>query len=323
MPGRKYQSVTLSSAEGYRFGFNGQEKSPEIAQNITTAEFWQYDARIARRWNVDPVIKEYESPYAALSGNPIWLMDQNGADTTLPRAGTGRRESITLPDGVDNIEVYYNNEYTIDGGKQRVNVYNGELRSFKHYILGTFNASWYIYEPGVSPTFAGYRNEKGETFDEAVKKFNVRVALEYDLDRFHNWINDPINQVTLIALPLQISRSQLNSGSSSAGNPTVVLKQAVIEESELLVQTELRAVTTQNVFIVTTEGVVLPKGAKIPSEFVQNPFRNSSFGVFEAGKFVEKVRVDPATPAGIKGPNFSHFHLNGKSKHLINNWPWW
>ncbi|MFN5850160.1 MAG: HNH endonuclease [Chitinophagales bacterium] len=43
-----------------------------------TAKFWQYDARIGRRWNVDPVDKEWESPYLANSGNPIWYTDPDG-----------------------------------------------------------------------------------------------------------------------------------------------------------------------------------------------------------------------------------------------------
>jgi hypothetical protein len=82
--------------------------------------------------------------------------------------------------------------------------------------------------------------------------------------------------------------------------------------------------TTQGdkVFLVTKEGVVLPKGAKIPKEFVESPFRSSNYGIFKDGKFIEKLRIDPPTPAGMKGPNFSHYHLNGKSKHLTKNWPW-
>jgi hypothetical protein len=37
----------------YRYGFNGQEKSDEIAGegNHNTAEFWEYDTRTGRRWN--------------------------------------------------------------------------------------------------------------------------------------------------------------------------------------------------------------------------------------------------------------------------------
>ena len=78
----------------------------------------------------------------------------------------------------------------------------------------------------------------------------------------------------------------------------------------------------KNVFTVTKEGVVLPKGAKIPSEFIENTSRGASFGVKE-GRFIEKVRIDPGTPPGFKGPNESHFHLNNKG-HIFdpNKWPW-
>ena len=36
------------------------------------------------------------------------------------------------------------------------------------------------------------------------------------------------------------------------------------------------------------------------------------------------LRIDGGTPSGYKGPNVSHFHLNGKKEHIfnINRWPW-
>ena len=70
---------TYSNSE-YRYGFQGQEQSDELDQNGNsyTAEFWQYDAVIGRRWNVDPVDKEWESGYATLNNNPISMIDING-----------------------------------------------------------------------------------------------------------------------------------------------------------------------------------------------------------------------------------------------------
>ncbi len=67
----------------YRYGAQGQEKDDEIKGegNSYTAEFWQYDSRLGRRWNVDPVVKEHESPYVAFANNPIWFVDPSGADT--------------------------------------------------------------------------------------------------------------------------------------------------------------------------------------------------------------------------------------------------
>lgn len=44
----------------------------------------------------------------------------------------------------------------------------------------------------------------------------------------------------------------------------------------------------------------------------------------ENGKFVEKLRIDPATPVNMKGPGVSHFHLDGGKEHIfdISRWPY-
>jgi len=75
MPGRQYNAVT-----GYRYGFNGKEKSDEIAGegNSYTAEFWQYDSRIGRRWNLDPKPIAGISRYSTFANNPIWYSDIKG-----------------------------------------------------------------------------------------------------------------------------------------------------------------------------------------------------------------------------------------------------
>jgi hypothetical protein len=75
MPGRNYQS-----SSGYRYGMNGQEADKEIFEGAYTAEYWEYDSRTGRRWNRDPVVKYFESPYACFSDNPIYYTDINGDD---------------------------------------------------------------------------------------------------------------------------------------------------------------------------------------------------------------------------------------------------
>jgi len=92
MEGRTYEGSK------YRYGFNTQEKDDEPKRsgaredhlrtktteqiygegNSTSAEFWQYDARLGRRWNVDPVKSAWESPYATNGNNPIYFNDPNG-----------------------------------------------------------------------------------------------------------------------------------------------------------------------------------------------------------------------------------------------------
>jgi len=74
MDGRSFNN------EKYRFGFNGQEKDNDIGEGMFSAEFWEYDSRIARRWNPDPIVKKYESFYACFSNNPILFVDPNGQD---------------------------------------------------------------------------------------------------------------------------------------------------------------------------------------------------------------------------------------------------
>ncbi|MEA3495523.1 MAG: RHS repeat-associated core domain-containing protein, partial [Bacteroidota bacterium] len=91
------------SAEEYRFGFQGQERDDEIKGegNSYTAEFWQYDSRLGRRWNVDPVDKPWESPYACFANNPIWFVDPNGADTSFSDNNT-RQQFIDTYNEVNN-----------------------------------------------------------------------------------------------------------------------------------------------------------------------------------------------------------------------------
>lgn len=74
MPGRAY------NAGGYRYGFNGQEKSNEIKGegNSYTAEYWEYDPRVGRRWNLDPKPTTGISLYSTFADNPILYADQKG-----------------------------------------------------------------------------------------------------------------------------------------------------------------------------------------------------------------------------------------------------
>ena len=70
----------------YRFGFNGQEKDDEVYGSTGTsytAQFWQYDPRIGRRWNLDPKPTVGISDYACFADNPIWFSDPLGNSATV------------------------------------------------------------------------------------------------------------------------------------------------------------------------------------------------------------------------------------------------
>lgn len=74
MPGRNYNSPN------YRYGFNGQEKDDEVygSGNLNTAEFWGYDTRLGRRWNMDPEPFDFMSEYSCFANNPIMFPDPLG-----------------------------------------------------------------------------------------------------------------------------------------------------------------------------------------------------------------------------------------------------
>ena len=96
MPGRKF-----SNGNQYRYGFQTQEKSTEINESSYTAEFWQYDARIVRRWNLDPRPIVSISSYAAFANNPIWYMDHRGDTSINGEAHEGMNaNSATMIGGV-------------------------------------------------------------------------------------------------------------------------------------------------------------------------------------------------------------------------------
>ncbi len=72
--------ISSGNADKYPMGYNGQLKVNEIAGlgNHNTAQFWEYDTRLGRRWNLDPKPQISISDYAAFGNNPIWRNDVLG-----------------------------------------------------------------------------------------------------------------------------------------------------------------------------------------------------------------------------------------------------
>ena len=103
---------TYSNSE-YRYGFNGQEQSDELDQNGNsyTAEFWQYNAVIGRRWNIDPIDKPWESSYAAFADNPVYYVDIDGDNADFFQNKDGQ---VVWRDSED--------EYILDNGERYDNI---------------------------------------------------------------------------------------------------------------------------------------------------------------------------------------------------------
>jgi len=94
MPGRTFVG------NNYRYGYNGQEKDDEVqgAGNTMAADFWEYDSRLGRRWNIDPIVKPDQSPYLCFNGNPIFYHDLSGQDGEGPN-GECPGDQCSDPDG--------------------------------------------------------------------------------------------------------------------------------------------------------------------------------------------------------------------------------
>lgn len=64
-------SWSFSAGNGYRYGMNTQQKDDEIFVGAYAAEFWEYDNRLDRKWYWDPLLNEWERPFACLENIPL------------------------------------------------------------------------------------------------------------------------------------------------------------------------------------------------------------------------------------------------------------
>ena len=93
-------TVLKEGGVNYLYGYQSYEKDKEVygEGNAYTAMFWEYDSRLGRRCNVDPVVKEGESPYGCFANNPIQFRDTTVSDTVVDTENG--EPSVTLPDAV-------------------------------------------------------------------------------------------------------------------------------------------------------------------------------------------------------------------------------
>jgi hypothetical protein len=107
--------------EAYRFGFNSQERDDNIngTGNINTAEFWSYDTRLGRRWNMDPIVKPWESVYATFGNNPILFADPYGLDKEITSPdGSKGNASDGITQSEDGCTIYNDPNRTTKGAEQ-------------------------------------------------------------------------------------------------------------------------------------------------------------------------------------------------------------
>jgi len=106
-----YSPSHVSIPYSYRYGFNGQERELQLNQSVTSAEYWFYDGRLGRRWNVEPLIHNYAfiSSYACFNNIPIRYVDIEGSNFIDNTIFAGIRK-------VKGVLVLFNESHVTAGG---------------------------------------------------------------------------------------------------------------------------------------------------------------------------------------------------------------
>jgi hypothetical protein len=155
-----------SGNKNYSFGFNGQMMNNDVKGglgNSYTAQFWEYDSRIGRRWNLDPKSTVGISKYSTFANTPIIYSDPLG-DTTgyfsnknellLTTYEKGyNRIMIVNDDKVEAVRKYaQKNQAYIEKNKANINNFHSIDEDFKRksygvvYDLNSFEKFYETYQ---------------------------------------------------------------------------------------------------------------------------------------------------------------------------------
>ena len=273
-----------------RFKYNGKEE--QGTGNLEWLDYGarMYDCGLGRWFSVDPLSEDYMSysHFGYCINNPLVLIDPNG-------------EYIT-----NYVDENYNLLLrTNDGSEDVVMVPRDHVDDFKRFAK--------FYDSGTEDVFnsLGWNSHWKEKFGLA--KFQFTSEALAVLEMFNsNWARK--NAVRFLLKPTfwNSIRMSFSESLSQWTNPELLLIGANVAIVGL---NSIARLKTEGAFIVTENGVILPKGANIPKHYIQNPYRKGSYGIIKDGVFHEKLRIDAATPKGKKGPNVSHIHVNGSGHH--------
>ena len=194
------------SSDSYRFGHNGQLKDDEISgsENMYTAEYWEYDSRLIRRWNTDPVVKPWESGYATFANNPIWYSDPLGD------------------------EVVNGDKIVADRYKQKRDNVNKDLSDFKstHGISDGMKRKDFLANGGCKSEWKEYKS-LGKELRNVTKDFNAwdsranttQGIIDSLATNSPNLFNEVDKQKTDFVLFSENSEKMLNEGIGGAVSP--------------------------------------------------------------------------------------------------------
>src|SRR5690554_5700060 len=137
----------------YRYGYNTQERVPEIQKDHYTAEFWEYDPRVVHRWNRDPMSFKYpwQSPYVINNNNPLFYTDPFGLEGEEPKDGDTRTNN-------GRSEVYAGGSWGYDAsGGEEINAYGESKNNIKRIENSMVVGDRLARENYENPTYYNYQ----------------------------------------------------------------------------------------------------------------------------------------------------------------------
>ena len=98
----RIDNIEFTHYNPYRFGFNGQEKTDEIAGegNHLDFKYRGYDSRIGKFWSVDPLAKNYpwNSPFAFAENRVIEGIDLEGKEYSEAGLSEAAKDAVISPE---------------------------------------------------------------------------------------------------------------------------------------------------------------------------------------------------------------------------------
>ena len=146
---------------GYRYGFNTQERDEDIAKGHYTAEYWEYDSRLGRRWNLDPVDQVWMSNYSVLMNCPVVMIDfwgDNPSPNNYEKSAINRAEKLSKknPGYIVTLEKGNSNEEFI------ISIHKPIIKTT--ISLNTPKDNNILYEWNISQSTVGYKEVSTEIY---------------------------------------------------------------------------------------------------------------------------------------------------------------
>jgi len=185
-----------------KYGFQGQQKVDEISGegNHYTAEFWEMDPRIGRRWNRDPLENKFpwQAPYTIFDNNPTNKIDPTGQSASDPSTHTDKDGNVVA---------------VKDDGDNGVYKHKGDIEETKKELKENYNQKSNTSAGGEKMGTTKYWDEflvpKEDNSTPTDIAPNTKILFGTDWKALVDWGNDHANRQDLTITMEESKSSQL------------------------------------------------------------------------------------------------------------------